>query len=328
LLNNTDTSTLTDTLKNWVGRFGIKFELAYIDPDGNPTTGITRTQTIVPEFSYWGNQMKFDTQGKSAWPTDKYLNIWVCDLYNELLGYAQFPGGPTETDGLVLDWQVVGNQVYSWTYPSYIPWIGGRVAVHEMGHWLNLFHPWGNDGACSEDHIPETGKQDGPIYPNMQCPDTLFSQCDTSERVFVKQYMDYGGHSCWVCFTKNQVIRGLASLETYRASIIENYVPRPVINIFDETEISPSYTKGRLYIQLPEYGGHLEIVVHDIMGRRVFREQTHQRFKQLYLNQPAGTYIISIYHKGNRVFNKKIIISPSSPFGASINKYNIKINDT
>ena len=327
MATNSDTAILTDTLKNWVGRFGIRFELAYLDPDGNPTSGITRTKTNVPEYSYWGNYMKFEQQGHVAWPTNKYLNIWVCDLYGGLLGFAQFPGGPAETDGLVLDWQITGNQIYPWTYSSLFEWAGGRVGVHEVGHWLNLHHPWGDYGPCADDHIPETGLQDGPLYPSANCPDTLMSTCDPSERVFVKHYMDYCGNSCMVCFTKNQVVRGLASLETYRMPMIESYEPRPTINIFEETKINPSYTKGRLYMEFPDYEGYIKIEVHDMLGRKVFSEKTYQKFKHVYLNQPAGTYIITVEHRRTMVFKKKIVISETSPFGANFNKYSLKIND-
>ena len=324
---NADTAILTDTLKNWVGDFGIRFELAYTDPDGFPTSGITRTHTEVAEWSYWGNYMKFDvSHGKDAWPTDRYLNIWVCDLYGGLLGYAQFPGGPKDTDGLVFDWQVTGNQIYPWTYPNIEDFAGGRVGVHEVGHWLNLFHPWGNNGMCSEDHIPETGLQTGPVYPSAGCPDTLISNCDPSERVFVKHYMDYCGNSCMVCFTKNQVLRGLASLETYRMPMIENYQPRPTISEFEDIKINPTYTKGRLYIEFPPFGGKLELEIYDMLGRKVYYEEIYQRFKEVYLNNPSGTYIISVKYNGERVYKKKIVISSSSPFGATLNNEDTYIN--
>ena len=57
-LKNSDTILLTDTLKNWKGNFNIEFELAYIDPDGLPTSGITRKRTINPQFSYWNDPVK------------------------------------------------------------------------------------------------------------------------------------------------------------------------------------------------------------------------------------------------------------------------------
>ncbi len=68
------------------------------------------------------------------------MNIWVANLGGGLLGYSQFPGGDNRTDGNVIDYAVTGNAYYPWTYgPDYAM---GRVLVHEIGHWLNLFHPW------------------------------------------------------------------------------------------------------------------------------------------------------------------------------------------
>ncbi|MFN4123878.1 MAG: hypothetical protein ACK4GL_11310 [Flavobacteriales bacterium] len=73
------------------GDFEIEFCLATSDPQGNPTTGITRTQTTVTNFST-NNAMKFTSQGGiNAWPTNQYLNVWICNLGNNQLGYAQFP---------------------------------------------------------------------------------------------------------------------------------------------------------------------------------------------------------------------------------------------
>jgi hypothetical protein len=87
----------------------IEFCLASTDPQGNPTTGITRTSTSVSSFSANDN-MKFNSSGgKDAWPSGDYLNFWVCDLGGGLLGYAQFPGGNPATDGVVCDYQYVGN---------------------------------------------------------------------------------------------------------------------------------------------------------------------------------------------------------------------------
>ena len=89
--------------------FEIEFCLASVDPNGAPTTGITRTQTTVNSFNTNDN-VKFNSSGgKNAWPADEYLNIWVADLGNSLLGYAQFPGGPANTDGVVCTYTSVGR---------------------------------------------------------------------------------------------------------------------------------------------------------------------------------------------------------------------------
>lgn len=112
-LLNSDTSTLTDTLKQLPDDFKITFQLVTEDSLGNPHSGIIRVPTNKTYFGYWNNGVKFDSLGGSnPWDPKKYMNIWICDLGGGLLGYSQFPGGNDRTDGNVVDFAVVGNQLY------------------------------------------------------------------------------------------------------------------------------------------------------------------------------------------------------------------------
>jgi len=306
---NSDTSILTDTLRNWVGDFGIRFELVHEDLNGFITNGISRTKTVNPHFSSYNDPVKKSNYGREPWPTDRYLNIWVCNLLDGLHGYAQFPGGPTETDGVVVDWQTVGGGVYPWTYPISEDLACGKVLVHEIGHWLNLYHPWGNEPfGCGDDYIPETGLQDGPIYPSSQCLDTLISTCNSVDRVFVKHYMDYSGCDCAVTFTKNQVVRGLASLHTYRESMINNYNPKPNISYLEETRINPTLTKGLFYIHLPKYNGVIQIFIFDVSGKLIEYKTLHGTTFNIFdiSSNNSGMYFIKLVDN-NFILTKKII---------------------
>ena len=107
--------------------------LASQDPNGNPTDGILRVPTNVTSFGT-NDAMKFTSQGGSdAWPAADYMNFWVCDLGASLLGYAQFPGGPADTDGIVCNYTATGN-----IGTAQAPFDLGRTATHEVGHYLNL----------------------------------------------------------------------------------------------------------------------------------------------------------------------------------------------
>ncbi len=144
----------------------VEFALAVRDPQGNPTSGVTRTQTSKTAFPYdqFDNQatqkldamIKFPGFGKAAWPRDSYLNLWTCTISGGLLGYAQVPGGPPATDGVV-----IANTAFGSGGIARAPYNLGRTAVHEVGHWLNLLHIWGDDGGgCTRsDNVDDTPNQ-------------------------------------------------------------------------------------------------------------------------------------------------------------------------
>ena len=332
-LLNSDTSTLTDTLKQLADDFKISFQLVTQDSLGNPHNGIIRVQTNKTNFGYWDNAVKFDSLGGSdPWDTKKYMNIWICDLGGGLLGYSQFPGGNDRTDGNVVDFAVVGNQLYPWTYgPAYA---GGRVLVHEIGHWLNLFHPWGNSGACSEDYVDDTGLQDGPTYPNYGCPDTSFSNCTPSEREAVKIYMDYCGDSCMVMFTKGQVERGRISLDLERQDMMIPNIPvdTPEEVVKTTVKIYPTITSGDINVEIGSkiYNATtFTIKVYDIKGSIVYNETIplSNQFKVNLHNLTNGLYVMNIMVGSEHLITQKLTISKYNPFGTELDEKEEKIKE-
>lgn len=177
----------------------IEFCLATIDPDGNPTDGITRTATGKRSFRTNDDIKKSSKGGKDAWPAGDYMNMWVGDIANGILGYAQFPGGPAATDGIVVDYAYFGT-IGTATAPFDL----GRTATHEVGHWLNLRHIWG-DGPCgTDDFVSDTPESDGPNYG---CA-TGHVSCGSTD--MVENYMDYSDDACMNLFTSGQKSRMLA----------------------------------------------------------------------------------------------------------------------
>src|SRR5207247_111367 len=138
---NADVSTVPAPFQPLADDARAQFKLATTDPSGNPTNGITRTQTNTGSFPHDDSVKSAATGGADPWPSDRYLNIWVCPLGSSLLGYAQFPGGPAATDGVVILHSAFGN-----TGTAAAPFNLGRTATHEIGHWLDLHHIWGDDG--------------------------------------------------------------------------------------------------------------------------------------------------------------------------------------
>lgn len=182
---------------------GVEFCLATVDPNGFQTSGITRTYTAATSFST-DDYMKFSAYGgKDAWNTQDYLNIWICNLSRSTLGYAQFPGGPAETDGVVLDYLHVGL-----TYSTQTIYNQGRTATHEVGHWLNLRHIWG-DGDCDiDDFVDDTPAAGQPNHVSA-CYSSPINSCEEENDLpdMFQNYMDYSADVCMNLFTKGQTDR-------------------------------------------------------------------------------------------------------------------------
>jgi hypothetical protein len=211
---NTDVGIVPTPFTGLVADPRIEFHLATTDPNGNPTTGVTRTQTTRTSFSTDDAIKSSATGGIDPWPADRYLNIWVGQLGGGLLGYAQFPGGPAETDGVVILHSGFGTNG-----TAAAPFDLGRTTTHEIGHYLNLFHIWGDDGSgCSgSDEVADTPNQGGPnfgvpTFPKLSCNN------GPNGDLFVN-YMDYTDDRGMVMFTNDQVARMEACLDTVRSSL-------------------------------------------------------------------------------------------------------------
>jgi hypothetical protein len=135
-------------------------------------------------------------------PTTK-LNMWVCNLSGGILGYAQFPGGSSATDGVVIDDNAMGT-----TGTAAAPFNKGRTATHEVGHWMNLRHIWG-DASCGNDQVGDTPIHTGANYG---CPSfPANSTCGgVSHPMMTMNYMDYTDDACMYMFSAGQKTRMLA----------------------------------------------------------------------------------------------------------------------
>ncbi|WP_191906949.1 M43 family zinc metalloprotease [Adhaeribacter soli] len=225
---NADTTNTPPPFKPVAGSPQLYFCLASLDPHGKPTAGITRTFTPKTSFKYTENEVKFTSRGgRDAWNTELYLNIWICNLADNILGYAQFPGGPPETDGIVLKHTSVGRTPLN---PFPAPYNRGRTATHEIGHWLGLRHIWGDaDSSCTDsDFINDTPNQ---FVSSSGCPSFPKISCNNGPNgdMFMN-FMDYTNDACMNLFTKDQSARMNAVLQTSRRSILNSNVCTNVLN--------------------------------------------------------------------------------------------------
>ena len=216
---NADAKNTPDAFKSVAADVKIVFCLASVDPDGNNTTGIIRKHTN--EKSFLANDgMKFSaTGGDEAWDASKYLNIWVCNLSGNTLGYGLLPGSPAEIDGVVIKYTAFGT---TGTVTS--PYNKGRTATHEIGHWLGLRHLWG-DADCGDDGIADTPPQETfnnycPVFPHL-------SACSAnSNGDMFMNFMDFTDDGCTNMFTlgqKNQM-RSLFALGNSKNSFLNSAV--------------------------------------------------------------------------------------------------------
>ena len=142
------------------------------------------------------------------------MNIWVCDLSSGLLGYAQFPGGPASSDGIVCDYAYFGN-IGTATAPFNL----GRTATHEVGHYLNLRHIWG-DSNCGNDFCNDTPEHNGSNYGCPNYPSTSSCSGNGAYGDMFMNYMDYTDDGCMNMFTQDQKTRMIAAINTYRTGLL------------------------------------------------------------------------------------------------------------
>jgi len=165
------------TFANDATNTGIQFTLANIERHDDRT-------------KFWGTN---DAVKLAYPPTDPahQLNIWVCDISRSILGYAQFPGGNPATDGIV-----IGTNYFGITSGAYGL---GRTATHEIGHYLNLRHIWGDGGCSQDDFVVDTPLSD---RSNGGCPSFPTVHCNTPDMTM--NYMDYTYDQCMYMFTDGQ----------------------------------------------------------------------------------------------------------------------------
>ena len=186
----------------------IEFCLATVDPNGNATDGIVRVSTTRTSFGTNDAVKSASSGGSNAWPADRYMNVWVCDIGGGILGYAQFPGGPASTDGVVCDYRYFGT-----TGTATAPFNLGRTMTHEVGHYLNLRHIWGDGNCNADDFVSDTPNAGGPNYG---CSPGSVS-CNSTD--MVENYMDYSDDVCMNLFTQGQKARMQAALAGSRSSL-------------------------------------------------------------------------------------------------------------
>lgn len=164
---------------------------------------VNRKRTTRTEWSVSNEEMKKTAFGgiASTTPTTK-LNLWVCTLAGGILGYAKAPGTAIDLDGVVIDSRYLGTNGRATA-----PFHKGRTATHEIGHWLNVKHIWGNS-VCGNDLVEDTPSHNAanygsPIFPH-------YSTCPGNPIEMTMNFMDYTNDVSMYMFTNGQKDRMLS----------------------------------------------------------------------------------------------------------------------
>lgn len=338
-----DTGTVSAKFKPLAGDTRIQFELAKLDPNGNPTTGLnyvssTRTWFFGGLSGDRDEFMKYSAMGGvDAWNTDKYLNIWICDMSDETgrvftLGYARPPLGAANwpsgsfnysknTDGVVLHYEIVGDPVLNASYET-----GSHTLIHEVGHYLGLRHTWGdapnvNFGCNVDDGIDDTPNS---RQANRGCNLNLNTCLDAANDLpdNVENYMDYTSQSCSKMFTEKQRAMMRYNLLRFRRSVTRPVLPYVPPGKYDTLElradIFPNPASTELVVSFPEYTEDVIIKteIHDMSGRKVLeRKDVLNRYVVLPVSGLAsGLYVVSVTDPQRKLLVRKKIVFSETHF--------------
>ncbi|MEN9303567.1 MAG: hypothetical protein RL264_1996 [Bacteroidota bacterium] len=221
---NADTTAIVNVFKPLAADMQVEFRLAQLDPEGNCTSGITRTASPLTHTG--------DHQVKSLihWPPNKYLNVYICAQAAGLAGHALLPSAADtipEWDGIVISHDYVGTIGTSDPFRR-------TVLTHEVGHYLNLQHIWGGNNVPNYYYLPvgnagncayDDEVDDTPLTIGWSSCNLNATSCGSLD--MVQNYMDYS--YCSLLFTQGQKTRAHACLNSSIANRNNLWTPANLI---------------------------------------------------------------------------------------------------
>ena len=308
---NENTTSIPASFQSLAADVEIEFCLATVY-EGKETNGIVRKETSltgIGNLYHSDNRRRIcydDLGGSSAWEPEDYINIWVGQL--GLLGEATFPGmaDTKYEDGVFID-----PSAFGFFCSSSSNYVLGRTLTHEMGHFFNLYHIWGENGCTIDDLVMDTPMQNVsssgcPLHPQVSCG---------SDDMFMN-FMDYTDDRCMAMFTKGQKMRMLAAFDTFpreslkisdgcARSIIKNITLTP-----DDILLFPNPATDCIHIDLDlENDLPIRMAIYDTKGREIYSNHIFAKDLRTFNISNISNGIYFIYFESNgQVASKKLII--------------------
>jgi hypothetical protein len=308
---NADSVNIPAPFKPLYRNVNISFGLAHRKPDGTTTSGVEIKATTLTGFSAsndLGKGPKYDTSGGlDAWNPDLYLNIWIVDISEGgILGYTIPPsfvnfGIPKVQTGVVLDYGAFGRRGGSIQYFTPGTNDKGRTATHEVGHFFELQHIFGENSNCPgsgdvDDGFADTPPQADHTY-NSTFPGNIpvFPHADAcTPSVMWMNYMDYVDDAYMYMFTQQQAAYMYSQVapggESQTLGMHPELFDWPTavtdMEIENSFNIFPNPTTGYIHLSFTNAKELQEINVINIMGQKVYSINTN--------NNPNENYDINL----------------------------------
>lgn len=281
----------------------VTFVKADTDPNGQPTSGITRKQ-VSEGFDL--ETQYYTSAGDAAWDTSHYLNIWIGRF--QTFGYLGF-GTPPAAAGMPYDGLVVSYKAFGCNGSAIAPFNKGRTVVHELGHYLGLSHPWGEDGSsCGDftntDGIDDTPSINDPHYGIPTYPENSnMCQPDENGAMFMN-FMDYVNDEAMGMFTDDQKVVVLATLNGPRASLLGT----KTISVNLEISVYPN-PADKYFVIKSEKTALGKVEIYNVNGQLRKTSDLKQTENVIQLeNFVQGIYVLKIYGEDGKLIKTDKLI--------------------
>ncbi len=267
-------------------------------------SGLSNGQKAVTFGTNFLNNADYDTLWRG------YMNIVVRAA--GALGYSPLGGNPSDGATVVINYDAFGSGAGCTGYAPQGDYNLGRTLSHELGHFFNLEHTFGNGGFCNDisntDYLNDTPKCTG----SGGCPITgTVLGCVTGQKSLTMNYMDYTDDACMYMFTANQATRMRAYYNTIASEYSTNVLKNDNFE-FKNFALYPNPNNGSFKISfITNNSDEIKITINDMQGRKIFAETFENKglFNQEIALDKAqsGIYLVYILNGQNKTV-KRIVV--------------------